>query len=211
MPEFKSGTAKITFPVNIKAAVDKVFHLCCPVEEYKWIPGWKCNLIHCPNDRVELGTVFSEIFSAPFLLGNFQGKTTWTVVVHDSENYKIHFKLDNKKSSSLYKIELEDDGKGGTKGNLDFTYNAINKKGNKLVVKNLAGKIQIMLSILYAMLQHYCESNEMISASGLQKIILSDQRLSVIDKMLLGLNRLTVSNMKDKDRVRFMKKFYGLL
>ncbi|MFC2169611.1 hypothetical protein ACFLRM_03460, partial [Acidobacteriota bacterium] len=90
MPEFKSKTAKSVFPVYIKAPVDKVFPLCCPVEEYKWIPGWKCNLIHCPNDRVEQGTIFSEISSAPFLTGSFKGKTTWKVVMHDPESYKIH-------------------------------------------------------------------------------------------------------------------------
>jgi hypothetical protein len=209
MTEFKSKMVKIGFPIFIKAPVDKVFPLCSPVEEYKWIPGWKCNLIHCPNDRVEQGTIFSEISSAPFLMGSFQGKTTWTVVKHDSESYKIHFRLDNKNSSSLYKIELEDNGKGGTEGKLNFTYNGINKKGNKLVGKNLEGKIHIMLSILKAMLQHYCETDEMLSPSELQKMIQSEQSLSVIDKIPMGLNRLAISNMIDKDRGRFMKKIYG--
>jgi len=209
LTEFKSKTAKSVFPVYIKAPVDKVFPLCSPVEEYKWIPGWKCNLIHCLNDRVEQGTIFSEISSAPFLMGSFQGKTTWTVVMHDSESYKIHFRLDNKNSSSLYKIELEDNDKGGTEGKLDFTYNGINKKGNRLVGKNLEGKIHIMLSMLHAMLQHYSETNEMLSSSELQKMIQSEKRLSVIDKILIVLNGLAVSNMKDKDRGRFMKKIYG--
>jgi len=209
MTEFKSKTAKSVIPVSINSPVDKVFPLCSPVEEYKWIPGWRCNLIHCLNDRVEQGTIFSEISSAPFLMGSVQGKTTWSVVMYDSESYKIHFRLDNKNSSSLYKIELEDNGKGGTEGKLDFTYNGINKKGNKLVGKNLKEKIHIMLSMLHAMLGHYCETNEMLSSSRLQKIILSEKRLTVIDKILLGLNRLTVSNIKDKDRGRFMKKIYG--
>jgi hypothetical protein len=204
MTEFKAKTAKSVIPVSINSPVDKVFPLCSPVEEYKWIPGWKCNLIHCPNDRVEQGTIFSEISSAPFLMGSFQGKTTWTVVMHDSESYKIHFRLDNKNSSSLYKIELEDNGKGGTEGKLDFTYNGINKKGNKLVGKNLEGKIHVMLSILKTMLQHYCETNEILSSSELQKMIQSEQNLSVIDKILMGLNRLAVSNMRDKDRGRFL-------
>jgi hypothetical protein len=209
MTEFKSKTAKSVIPVSINAPVNKVFPLCSPVEEYKWIPGWKCNLIHCPNDRVEQGTIFSEISSAPFLMGSFQGITTWTVVKHDSESYKIYFRLDNKNSSSLYKIELEDNGKGWTEGKLDFKYNGINKKGNKLVGKNLEGKIHIMLSMLHAMLGHYCETNEMLSSSRLQKIILSEKRLSFVDKILIVLNGLAVSNMKDKDRGRFMKKIYG--
>ena len=209
MAEFKSETAKNVLPVSIKAPVDQVFPLASPVEEYKWIPGWKCNLIHCPNDRVELGTIFSEISSAPFLMGSFQGRTTWTVVMYDPVSYRIHFRLDNKNSSSIYKIELQDNGKGGTEGRLDFTFNSTNQKGNRLVAKNLEGKIQVMLALLNAMLQHYCETNEKISSSGLQRMISAEPRLSVMDKMLMGLNRLAVSNMKDKDRGRFIKEFQG--
>ena len=188
---------RVVVNLSIMAPVQDVFPLACPVMEYKWIPGWKCNLIHCPNDRVELGTIFSEISSAPFLIGNFIGKTTWTVVMHDPVSYNIHFRLDNKNSSSLYKIELKDNGKGGTEGKLDLTYNATNKKGNKLVVKNMEGKIHIMLSILNAMLQHYCETNEILSSSGIQKMILSEQRLSVIDKILIGLNFLARSKVTE--------------
>jgi len=209
MMEYKSKTAKMVIPVAIKAPVDQVFPLASPIEEYRWILGWKCNLIHCPNDKVELGTIFSEISSAPFLIGSFKGETTWTVVMYDPEHYKIHFILDNKNSISLYKIELEDNGKGGTEGKLDFSYTASNKKGNKLVGKNVDGKIHIMLSVLYAMLKHYCEANEMISSSELQNMIQSNQRLSIKDKILIGLNSLARSNMKDKNRGRFMSKFYG--
>jgi len=209
MTESKPKTARSAFPVSIKAPVDQVFPLASPVEEYKWIPGWKCNLLHCPNDRVELGTIFSEISSAPFLMGSFQGKTTWIVVLYDPERYRIHFRLDNKVSSSIYKIELKDNGEGGTEGKLDFTFNATNKRGNKLVEKNLEGKIHIMLSILNAMLQHYCETNEMLPSSVLQKMISTEQNLSVMDKIRMGLNSLAVSNMRDKDRGRFMQEFYG--
>ena len=86
-------------------------------------------------------------------------------------------------------------------------WHATNKKGNQLVRNNLEGKTQTMLSILYAMLRHYCETNKMISSSELQKICLSANRLSVIDIIQLGLNRLAVSNIKNNDPGRFMKKF----
>ena len=206
MAEFKPKTAKSVIPVSIKAPVDQVFPLACPVQEYKWIPGWKCNLIHCPNEKVELGTIFSEISSAPFLMGNFRGITTWTAVLHDPQSYKIHFRLDNKYSSSIYKIEFEDIGQDETEGKLDFTYHATNKKGNRLVGNNLDAKIHIMLSMLNAMLKHYCETNEMLPSSELQKRISMDRNLSIMDKLRMGINGLAVSKMKDKDRRRLMKK-----
>ena len=189
------GRVNIVLPVHVKAPVEKVFPLCCPVEEYRWIPGWKCHLIHCPNDKVELGTIFSEVSSAPFLLSSFRGKTTWTAIMHDSDNYKLHFRLDNEKSSSLYTIELQDDGRGGTAGALDFTYTAINDKGSGYGVKNMEDKIRVMLSIISAMLRHYCETGKMLTFAGLQKIVLSEPGLSVMDKIRIGLNRMVVLAM----------------
>lgn len=185
----------IVLPVQIKAPVQKVFPLCCPVEEYRWIPGWKCHLIHCPNNKVELGTIFSEMSSAPFLLNSFLGKTTWTAIMHDSDNYKLHFRLDNKKSSSLYTIELQDDGKGGTAGNLDFTYNAVSDRGGSYPGKNMEKNIRVMLSLVKTMLQHYCETGKMLTFGGLQKRVLSEPELSVMDKIRMGLNRMVVLAM----------------
>ena len=185
----------IVLPVQIKAPVQKVFPLCCPVEEYRWIPGWKCHLIHCPNNKVELGTIFSEVSSAPFLLNSFLGKTTWTAIVHDPDNYKLHFRLDNKKSSSLYTIELQDDGKGGTAGTLDFTYNAVNDRGGSYPGKNMEKKIRVMLSLIRTMLQHYCETGKMLTFGVLQKRVLSEPELSVMDKIRMGLNRMVVLAM----------------
>jgi len=66
----KERTVYVVHEESINAPAKIVFPLCCPVEEYRWIFGWKCELAHCPNDRVELGTVFSEILSAPFLMAS---------------------------------------------------------------------------------------------------------------------------------------------
>ena len=55
-----SDSLQVDYEARIAAPVDSVFLLACPVEEYKWIPGWKCDLVHCPNQRVEQGTVFDE-------------------------------------------------------------------------------------------------------------------------------------------------------
>ena len=204
MTETRFGTAKCVLPVSINAPVDEVFPLACPVKEYLWIPGWKCNLIHCPNERVELGTVFSELSSAPFLIGSPFGKTTWTAVLHDPQNHKIHFRLENEHSSSLYRIELEDDGNGRTAGRLDFTYTATTKRGSKLVRRDMEGKLHVMLTVLNAMLTHYSEHHEMLPSAGIRELVASDQRLALGDKILIGLNRVVRSKVEDENRSRFV-------
>ena len=65
----------------IDAPAQEVFPLACPVMEYKWIPDWKCELIHCPNGHADLGIIFKEIFTAPILADSVAQKTTWTAVL----------------------------------------------------------------------------------------------------------------------------------
>jgi hypothetical protein len=192
---------------QISAPPATVFPLCCPVEEYKWIPGWKCHLVYCPNDKVEFGTVFREIFSAPFLLGKASGETTWTAVLHEPENYRLHFRLDNAHSSSLYKIELQDDGSGGTSSMLEFTYRALDDAGNALAEKALQAKIEIMLELISLMLKTYCETGRMISSLDLQKAVSAERGLSLREKVHLAMNRLAMLRMRDQDRARFMRQF----
>jgi hypothetical protein len=192
---------------QISAPPDTVFPLCCPVEEYKWIPGWKCHLVHCPNDKVELGTVFREIFSAPFLLGKVSGETTWTAVLYEPENYRLHFKLENAHSSSLYKIELEDDGSGGTNSMLEFRYRALDDAGNALAEKALQEKIEIMLELIGLMLKTYCETGRMISFLKLQQAVSAERGLTLAEKLRLAMNRLIMLHMTDQDRERFMRQF----
>ena len=100
------GSITVMVQQYINAPVQEVFPLACPVMEYKWIPGWKCELIHCPNGHVELGCIFNEISSAPVLADSIAQKTTWTAVLYEPDNFRVHYRLVNKISSSLYKIEL---------------------------------------------------------------------------------------------------------
>ena len=204
MKEFKAKTVNVVVPVSINAPVEEIFPLPCPIEEYRWIPGWKSVLQHCPNEKVELGTIFDEIFTAPFLMGNAKGITTWTAVEYDPENYNIHYKLVNENSSSYYKIEFEDDGKGGTVGKLDLAYTATTKKGNRMIEKGLEEKIEIMLTMLHTWLAYYAENKELIPVAEAKKAV-PMEKLSVVDKIRLLRNRSARNKMIDKNRERYMK------
>ena len=52
-------TINIERETTIEAPVNEVFPLVCPVREYDWIPGWKCNLLYCPNGRNEKDVVIA--------------------------------------------------------------------------------------------------------------------------------------------------------
>lgn len=189
----------------IDAPVDEVFPLACPVLEYKWIPGWKCELIHCPNGRVELGTVFNEISSAPILADSIAGKTTWTAILHDPETHRVHFRLTNRISSSLYRIEFEPNPSGGTNARLVMLYGPLGEKEVGASKRRREAKIRLMLSIISLMLTHYCEQGEMIDPAEAKKLASQFGELTCQDKLRLVLNKLARKHVRDEDRTRFLK------
>ncbi len=197
---------QVNYEIRVHAPVEAVFPLCCPVEEYKWIPGWKCDLVHCPNERVEQGTVFDEYSSAPFLMGKAWGKTTWTAVLHDPEQHRVHYGLKNVASDSLYKIELTDDGSDGTLAQLDFRYSAITPLGLKVIRNRGEAKIELMLQILTELLRNYCERGGAARPGRIARLIATSDALTAADRIRLSLNRLAIASKRDSFRQRYMKE-----
>jgi len=201
-----SDYIQVNSEMRVHAPVEAVFLLCCPVEEYKWIPGWKCDLVHCPNERVERGTVFDEYSSALFLMGKAWGKTTWTAVLHEPEQHRVHYALKNAASDSLYKIELIDDRSDGTLARLDFRYSAISPLGLKVIRNRGEAKIELMLQILMMLLEHYCERGEMASSGRIARLIATSGALDTADRIRLFLNSLAMMRKRDSFKQRYMKE-----
>jgi uncharacterized protein YndB with AHSA1/START domain len=61
-----------TFHFAIPAPPERVFPLLCPVLEYRWIPGWKCELLHSASGVAEEDCVFRTDFPDA-------GPMTWVV------------------------------------------------------------------------------------------------------------------------------------
>jgi len=202
--EQKKHTVRAEMNETIHAPIQDVFPLACPVMEYKWIPDWKCELVHCPNGHVELGTIFYEIASAPMLADSITQKTTWTAVLYEPNRYRVHYRLDNPISSSLLKIEFEADASKKTKTHIEITYSPLNEKGIRNMERSGEEKLKLMLSILSMMLKHYCEQGEMVKTSEIMKLA-SRFELTTRDRMRLLLNKWAMMLMKDDDRKRFQK------
>lgn len=199
-------TLEVRRSVRLAASVDRVFPLCCPVEEYRWIPGWKCELVHCPNGRIEQGTVFREVISSPILAGSPFGKTTWTAVLHDPTSRRLHFRLQTARSESLYKIELEDDGADGTRMDLSFACTALTERDEHIVSSNGAARIGFMLDFLSMMLAHYCEGGRCISSAEVARFVAQSDALSAVDTARFVIVRLRQALARDDVRRRYLRE-----
>lgn len=194
----------VKYEVLINAPVIDVFPLTCPVMEYKWANGWKCDLINCPNGYVELGCVFKEIMTAPIFMGNICGKTTWTNIKSDTNNFQRYYELKNKISTILWKIEMFPQENSSTKVIIENVYKANTKKAEKLIKNDLSKKLYLVLSMLGTELKYYCENGKMMSSSEVMKFAKKADFFTVSDKFRLVLNKLAMAMMRDNDKKRFL-------
>ena len=203
--KISDSKVQILHEETINAPMEKVFPLACPVLEYKWIPGWKCQLVHCPSGYVEQGTIFNEIMSAPMLLGRSLGKTTWTALYYSAQKHHVHYELRNEVSVSLDKLEFDVLGPNKVKLRMDLTYEALNEKGREIIRNHGGEKIGFMQAMLASMLKHYCEEGEIISIMDIKKNGLRSDLFSEKEKFQLAINTLAMKIMKDENRKQFLQ------
>ncbi|PLX12516.1 MAG: hypothetical protein C0597_13195 [Marinilabiliales bacterium] len=198
-------TINVKKEIIINAPAEEIFPLVCPVREYDWIPDWKCKIIYCPNGKNEEGVVFKQNMSSPFIMNKGGGKTTWTTLLFDTANYKVHFKWDNSISTSIYKMELFPIDETHTKCVLDLNYNIINNKGMKSLNENTEYKIGFMIEGLGNMLKYYCENKEMIDLKNSERKAEFVSNLSTREKLVFLHNKIHMKLMHDRDRKSYLK------
>lgn len=47
-----------THRFSLDATPERIFPLLCPVREYEWIPGWRCEMLHSHSGAAEPDCVF---------------------------------------------------------------------------------------------------------------------------------------------------------
>ena len=148
--------------------------------------------------------MFDEYASAPFLVGKAWAKSTWTAVLHEPDQHRVHYAIENVASKSLYKIEIADHDSGGTLAQLDFRYTANGPLGRRVIRNRGAAKIHLMLQILTTMLRHYCEAGELVPRDRLARLTATSDALNTADRARLVINTLAMALKRDPLRQRYL-------
>lgn len=105
------------------AAPDRVFPLLCPVEEAKWVPGWKHTLIYSNSGFAEPGCVFTT--------PNDDGsESTWICTRHDAEKFEVGYVWVRPGiMTARLNIQLEPTASGNTVAHIRYEYTALSAEG----------------------------------------------------------------------------------
>lgn len=167
MCSFKAKRIHRTHQTAIQAPVDEVFLLACPIEEYKWIDGWKCEMIYSESGKNENNCIFSEEMSAPVLFPSADlAVTIWYTSLWDSARHQVHFVLITGLSVAKFEVEMQDQGDGNTLVQWDFTITAVNEEGKRHLDGSTADRMTGMMTFLANSLKHYCETAEILRVDG---------------------------------------------
>jgi hypothetical protein len=144
---------------TIAAPPERIFPLLCPIEEYKWIDRWDCELVYSESGVVEDNCIFREEMS-PRLFGS-SAPAIWITALNDSDHFRRHFVILNDELVRKAEVSIEDSGNGVSTVRWTTIATTLNQKGNQ-GFPELQAKLQLMLSFLGSSLRHYCETGEML-------------------------------------------------
>ena len=146
------------FNIQIASPASAVFPLLCPVEELKWIPGWRYDMIFSSSGRNEDNCMFAEYMTGPHFFGpGHREPSIWTTTRYDETNHVIHFLITSAKMYIRLEIGLKAPDANSTDVTWSMTATPVNEKGNALMDGEMEKRMSLMLMFLSNLLKNYCE------------------------------------------------------
>jgi hypothetical protein len=171
---------------KIKASPERIFPLLCPIQEYKWIDGWQCEMVYSDGGAIENNCIFKEEKTSPILF-DLSTPTYWMTSLYNPEMYCIQFVLLTG-TMAFAKIDVEVQGLGEALSSVTwtFTITSLNDEANKIIGAATEQKTKLLLSILGQSLKRYCETGKLfrLNRANLVKMGLSTNLIGLLKSHL---------------------------
>jgi len=130
--EFKAERLVQAFEATVGGTPEQVFPLLCPVREYDWIPGWKCELIHSASGVVENNCIFRTNFPG-------EGPAIWTTSLYDPASWRVEYvRVVPGRWVVRLDIRVQEQGAGRTRVEFRNTYTGLGQKGNEAIRRDVS-------------------------------------------------------------------------
>ena len=139
---------------TVPAAPETVFPLLCPVLEYKWIPHWRCEMLHSVSGVAEEDCVFRTDFPG-------QEPTLWVVSRYEPPA-RIEFTC-FAAGSHIQRLKIALTA-AGTTTHLDWTNHwlSVGPRGDAWLAAWSVDEHEKKMDNLRRMLTHYLTTGEML-------------------------------------------------
>jgi len=145
--------------MTIPATADRIFPLLCPVLEYEWIEGWKCDLLRSESGVAENNCIFRT--NDPL-----EGEMTWVVSRYEPDR-DIEFVIFRPELLVLkLDLGLSENGNGTTRLRITHTFTGVGEEGNAVVGMLPEDFTRERWNWLGEALAYYLRTGEMLRRGG---------------------------------------------
>jgi hypothetical protein len=140
----------------VKGVARDVFPLLCPVREYEWLPGWKCEMAYSKSGAAEMNAIFytREMHSL---------RVVWTLITFEPDSRIEYLLVAGQHSVVRLSLGLSEPAAGKTEIDWQMLFTATSALGRKLLSAAFTEeKFQEMMHARQAELDHFLESGTKI-------------------------------------------------
>jgi hypothetical protein len=141
---------------TVPAPPERVFPLLCPVMEYRWIPTWRCELLHSASGVAEEDCVFRTDFPGA-------GPMTWVVTRYQPTRHIAFCCFVPDCFVMRLELALVPDS-GGTRLTWTRRWLSLGPKGDAWLAAQTAAGLDRMIETRRTELVHYLATGEMLKA-----------------------------------------------
>lgn len=138
--------------MEISAPTSIVFPLLCPIREYEWIDGWKCDLIYSDSGVAEDLCVF-KTNTPPF------GEETWVCTRYEL-NKAIRYTRFSNNVIVVTDIELSDNDDSKSFWTWTLSVLSMNETGNSIINSFTPDVMHDKLKGLEVLLEHFITTGQ---------------------------------------------------
>jgi len=159
---FQAKRISCSYKEKIRASPEQIFPLACPVQEYKWIDRWQCEIVYSVSRVAENNCIFKEDKTGPLLFDSTVS-TYWVISLYDPDNFRIQFVLITG-GIMIAKIDVEIKAIDDDTSSVDwmFTITPTSEEANRMIGTGTEKKAKLYLTILGKSLKHYCEKGKLL-------------------------------------------------
>ena len=162
---FKAKRATARYEIEIEAPPSEIFPLACPIEEYKWIEGWQCEMVYSDSGKAEPNCTFREDMSGPVLF-NQALTITWFAASRNPETNWIQWILMAGPLAVLkLDVVFEESAPGRSMVKWSFILTTLSSEGNECTDETIQERMMTVLDFLGKSLKHYSETGRMLKGS----------------------------------------------
>lgn len=140
----------------VNAPAGSIFPLLCPVREYDWIPGWKCEMVYSESGLIERDCIFTT------MLAGLSKPEVWTVSRYDPAGYRLGFiRVAQECCVTHMEISLDPRGESGTWIEAGKVFTSLGPEGDAFIDDMTDAAHAKWLRGLGALLDHYLATGVM--------------------------------------------------